>query len=229
MDKKILLSIVVISVLALAAAMLLPGGRPPDRDPALPWKIGVGRHGLTQVLGLELGTSSLADAQERFAETGLTNLFRSPEGDLSIEVFFDKIYLSGLKADIVLTLEVPEEVALEMLKRGIRSAGLGDGSKKVTLAPRDIERLSTAPVAAITYIPATDLEPALLEQLFGRPSRRIREDSSATAHWLYPDRGLDVVVNLDGREVFQYVDPRKMERLTDPLRTLDKGLGRHLR
>jgi len=145
MEKRILLSIIALSMVALAVAILLPGGRPPDSDPALPWKISVGPNGRTSVLGLELGTSALADAQTRFAESGSTNLFIAPEGSLSIETFFDKIYLSGLKADIVLTLAVPPEQAQQMLSRGIRSAGLGDGSKKITPSPEDIERLPTCP------------------------------------------------------------------------------------
>jgi len=223
MEKRILLSIIALSMVALAVAILLPGGRPPDSDPALPWKISVGPNGRTSVLGLELGTSALADAQTRFAESGSTNLFIAPEGSLSIETFFDKIYLSGLKADIVLTLAVPPEQAQQMLSRGIRSAGLGDGSKKITPSPEDIERLSSAPISAITYLPATDLEPDLLERLFGPPSRRIQEPSTEITHWLYPKLGLDVVVNLQGPEVFQYVDPGKIAQLVEPLEKLQPG------
>ena len=33
-----------------------------------------------------------------------------------------------------------------------------------------------------------------------------------SAHWQYPDKGLDITVNADAREVLQYVAPTQFER-----------------
>jgi hypothetical protein len=37
-------------------------------------------------------------------------------------------------------------------------------------------------------------------------------------HWLYPEKGLDIVVSDDGKEVLQYVAPRDFRQPVAPLR-----------
>jgi len=44
-------------------------------------------------------------------------------------------------------------------------------------------------------------------------------EATGITHWLYPDRGLDIAVNPDGREVFQYVMPARFNELLEPLET----------
>jgi hypothetical protein len=51
---------------------------------------------------------------------------------------------------------------------------------------------------------------------FGRPSERIRS-SESVEHYLYPDRGLDVVLDSKGKELLQYVAPQQFELLREPL------------
>ena len=42
-------------------------------------------------------------------------------------------------------------------------------------------------------------------------------EEPGVVHWLYPVKGLDVVVREEGKEVLQYVAPREFERLARPL------------
>jgi hypothetical protein len=217
MEKKIVLWMLGLSLLGLAIAIWLPGGRSPDAEPALPWKIIMEPDGGTRVFGLRLGVSTLTDARRRFAEPGSVNLFVSPDGRFDVESYFDGLYLSGLKANVVLSLEVSRDSAETMFDRGMRLSELGGGHKKVDLAPEDQTRVAAAPIASITYIPATDLSPDLLERLFGAAEQRLAEPGSPITHWLYPARGLDIAVNPEGREVFQYVHPAASHRLHERL------------
>lgn len=217
MDRKILLWIASGTLIALALALLLPGGRPPEQEPRLPWKIESLPDGGSRVFGLTLGRSTLEDARGELGADGALTLFRSPAGELTLEAFFERLFISGLKADLVVSLQLDPAEAQSVYDRGQRVSQLGSGTQKVELAAVDQERVAAAPIRLITYLPTADLEPALLARLFGEPSRRIAEDGTGVEHWLYPDKGLDIAVNPKGKEVFQYIAPKRFGELAAPL------------
>ena len=198
-------------------AVLSPGGRTVDPNPRLPWLITVDANGDSTVFGLTLGQSTLADAREVFQEQGKTSLFLSPQQQIAIEVFFQRLFLSGLRADVVLTLEVEEQLATQIYDRGLRVSTLGSGTRKVELASSDQEQLAGAAIARITYLPATDLDEEIMLRHFGEPGKKITENKTGIVHWLYADVGLDIAVNADGKEVLQYVPPSRFDMLMEPL------------
>lgn len=217
MERKIFLGILTVTLIALAAAILLPGGRKADEHPKLPWNTQVDAEGHLTVFNITLGKSDLNQARQSFQDQGKANLFLTPDDHYVIEVYFQNIYLSGLKADVVLTLDLPRERAKAMFERGERISKLGTGARKVDLSGSDLEQLGQEKVAFMTYIPAADLDEPLIASRFGEPERKIQESDSPTSHWLYPSRGLDIAVNPDGKEVFQYVNPVDFEQILMPL------------
>ncbi len=219
MDRKIALSILAITLIALTAAMLIPGGRAPEQQPRLPWMINIDPQGTLSVFGITLGHSTLREAREQLLSQGKENLFLAPDGRYHIEVYFQRLFLSGLKADLVLTLAVSEESARAMYDRGARISNLGSGTRKVELSDEDRRALTQLPIHTITYIPAADLDAELLASRFGEPARRLSEPESDIVHWLYPERGLDIALNPNGKEVFQYITPREFEKIQKPLVT----------
>ena len=212
MDKKILLGLLVITLIALAAAILLPGGKVPDTDPKLPWDIRIDASGDARVFGLVLGKSTLAEAREIFQVQDELSLFVSPENALDFESYFQRVYLSGIRADLVVKLMVDDATADAMFARGARISHLSGGIKKVTLAKPDLAALEGAAIGLITYLPAADLEPSLIASRFGEPARRVSEPNGIE-HWLYPERGLDIAVHPEGKEVIQYVPPSMFDAL----------------
>ena len=216
MEKKIILAIVSLAVIALASAILLPGGRRVEENPRLPWAISVDAAGRTTVFGLTLGESDLADARFNFQTDGEVNLFVSPDQHFSIEAYFDRLFLSGLRGDFIVTLDVDETRAVGMFERGLRISQLGSGAKKVKLAPSDLSLLKQSKITSVTYIPGTDLDEKLIQNRFGEPSQRIKE-ASGIVHWLYPDKGLDIGINPQDKEVFQYTSPSDFKQITQPL------------
>lgn len=222
MERKIFLGILTVTLIALAAAILLPGGRKVDEHPKLPWNLQVDSEGNLSVFDLVLGESNLAQARNSFQAQGKANLFLTPENRYMVEVYFQNIYLSGLKADVVLNLELPEERAKEMFERGERISKLGTGARKVDLSSSDMERLAQEKIGFITYIPAADLDEALITSRFGEPQRKVQEADTTTIHWLYPANGLDIAVNPEGKEVFQYVNPADFDQVLKPL---DRSTG----
>lgn len=216
MDRKIILYLLGAAVLAFIAIMLFPG-READPNPKLPWDVTHDEQGRTRVFTFTLGESTFADVRALFNEEGKVNLFAEPDGSHTVEVYFDQIYLSGLRADFVLTLDISDDTAAAMYNRGLRISQLPSGSKKVKLSPEDVDILLDAPVRTITYLPVAQLEADLLERRFGAPAEKIREANGVT-HWLYPERGLDIGRDPDGGIVIQYVNPQVFEAIVAPLR-----------
>ncbi len=217
MERNIFLTVLGGTALFLAIALFLPGGTP-DPDPKLPWKITIDPNGNSTVFGLTLGKSTLADGQQILSDIGEVDLLISKDGSKSVEAYFDGIFLNGLKANFVFTLELDEEALEAMYQRGLQLSTLESGIRKVDLSQEDLAIAATAPIAHITYLPKTDLEEPLLTNLFGEPKLIIHEPDTRISHWLYPNMGLDIAVDPDRKEVFQYVAPAKFGLVAEPLK-----------
>lgn len=214
-ESKIYWTVGIVSLLLMLASFILPGN--PTREDDLPWKIEHPTPGSVRVFGLTLGEASAADAIQRFQEGGETTLFKSPDGHLVSEVYFDQIDLAGLRSKVVVTIAVPQGVMKEMYERGLRIAATGSG-KKITLTPEDETRVQSMPIDSLTYMPGVRLEEEMILRRFGQPGQRIRETKSGTVHWLYPDMGVDITMGETGKPLMQYVAPRDFHKLLDPLK-----------
>ena len=213
MERKIAFSILALTLLAIGIAILMPGGRQVDPNPKLPWMIEVNEDGSSTVFDLTLGKSSIADARKLLDEEGEITLFSKLDGTLTIEVFFERVFLSGLKADWVMTVDLTQVQMRPMYDNGARVSKLGSGEQKVTLRTEDMDAVAAAPIRHITYLPVADLEAELIESRFGTPTRRITEAKTGVSHWLYPEKGLDIAVDPERKEVFQYVAPKDFQQL----------------
>lgn len=217
MDRPIILAILGATLMALAVGMLIPAAKPPDAQPKLPWEVKAMGDGSSEVFTLRLGQSPLRAARQVFTDLGKVNLFRMAGEQFAVEAYFDGVNLSGLRADVILSLEIPPENARAFYERGLRISKAESGASKVTLAPDDLERLAEAPIQRITYLPAAKLDAELIRRRFGDPSERLTEMDSGVSHWLYPERGLDIAIDSKGKAVLQYVAPRDFALLRDPL------------
>jgi len=218
MDKKILLGLLLGSFALLALAILIPSGKVKESAPRHPWRIHIGIDGNSSVFGLTIGQSTLGEAQKALQAEPQVNLFATPEGDYSIEAFFRRLAISGLKADLVLSLAIDPSKLEGMYQRGARQKALETGNKQIDLASEDYALMSTQKIAYITYIPSANLDEAMIEARFGAPSSIEAEEEGSIVHWLYPTKGLDIALNPEGKEVFQYVNPRDFARVVQPFK-----------
>ncbi len=217
MGRNVFATVLVGSLLLLAIALFIPGGTP-DPDPKLPWKISVDAEGNSTVFGLTLGQSTLADGQQMISDIGEVDLLITEDGSKTVEAYFNGIFLNGLKADFVFTLELDEQALEEMYQRGLQLSTLESGIRKVDLTQEDLDIAAKAPIIHITYLPKTDLEEQLITNLFGEPYLIVHEPDSSISHWLYPDIGLDIAVDPERKEVFQYIAPAKFGLISEPLK-----------
>ncbi|MDH4233858.1 MAG: hypothetical protein OEV15_01810 [Gallionella sp.] len=190
-------------------------GKPEDKS-GLPWNIEHPSPDTTRIFGLTLGHSTNNDAEQLFHESAIPSLFKSPDGRLVAEIFYEQVILAGLKSRIVTTIAVPDTELQAMYERGLRMSGTASG-KKITLAPDDVARVRALPIASLTYMPAIRLEKGVVSKRFGQPAQRIKEKESGAIHWLYPQHGLDITLGGEEKPVLQYVPPRDFDKLIAPL------------
>jgi hypothetical protein len=226
MERYIFIGVLLFSLLALALGILIPGNTEKGAEPVavyLPWQVERTVTGSSRVFGLELGHSTLAEAQQRFNEPYEVSMFARDGAERVVEAYFDSITLNGLRARVVLVMELSDEELDGLYDRGVRIATMGSGSRKVTLADADLQRLATMPIGSLTYIPKSNLTAELVQARFGSPAERISEKGTENKveHWLYPQLGLDLALHEKGKEVLQYVQPARFELLRKPL--IEKG------
>lgn len=214
-ERHTFLFVLVFSLLAIAVAILIPG-RQEHQPEMLPWAVTAHEDGTSTVFGVQLGRSTLGEAEQLFKSEAELSLFQPEQGRMAAEAYFDAVTLSGLAAKLVLEAALSEAELQAMYTRGLRIANMGKG-RKVTLHPDDIARIRATPVASLTYLPRTHLDEKLVEARFGVPEQKVAEPGGDVVHWLYPDRGLDVAISTEGKEVLQYVAPRDFTRLMAPL------------
>ena len=76
-------------------------------------------------------------------------------------------------------------------------------------------------VTAITYIPSLNLETSMLQKRFGEPAQKIMDSVNHAEHWLYPDKGLDIALNKNEKDVLQYVSPKDFDKLVARYKSVD--------
>lgn len=218
MDRKIIVSTLAAAAMLFIGIMLLLSILPDERAGLrlYPWDVSRDGAGNTRVFDLSIGDSTLADARALLGEEGKINLFENPDGTRTVEVYFDNIFLSNLRADWILTLEVPEDELTAMYERGLRISKTSSGSRKVKLDPMDVERLAAAPIRILTYLPWKSLEPRDIAGRFGEPAEK-RTEETGVVHWLYPVQGMDIARDTDGGVVIQYLNPADFDRAVEPL------------
>lgn len=224
MKTKITVGILLVGISVATVSLLTPlpvdkeghSQKPPETQ-FLPWQIEPTAQGSIQVFGLTLGESTLQDAEDLFHGGAKVSLFVGADGQHKVEAYFDKVILGGFGAQLVMVMALSQQQQAAMFRRGTRLSNLGDGRKKVTLSGEDLQTVFATPIASVAYLTRARLDDELLRKRFGEPAQRITEVGNKTTHWLYPELGLDIALDDEGRAVLQYVSPKAFSKLTAPL------------
>ncbi len=207
MERYTALGVLLFALVAIALSILFapaPEEVPPEY---LPWNVQPTADGSLRLFGITLGETTLQQAVERFEEdVEISQFVSADEQTLAVEAYFDSVHLGGLRAKVVVTLDLPDAVLRGIYQRGARIATMGSGTRKVTLSSADLKLARATPIASLTYLPRARLEAPLLEKHFGQPSERVVDGDST--HWLYPGKGIDIITNEKNKVVFQYLRPR---------------------
>ncbi|MDH5473645.1 MAG: hypothetical protein OEY61_12385 [Gammaproteobacteria bacterium] len=211
------LKVLAFSVVAVLVGIFLSSTMEPETSLGYPWQIEKRSDDTTKVFNINLGHTTLGEAETLLKEGATLTLFVPSEGNAVIEAYFNELFIGGLKAKMVLTFEVDPIDVNAMFERGIRISTLGSGTRKVTLDSNDETRMRSKVITSMTYLPSINLQAELIEKRFGQPENKITDTISGAEHWLYPDMGVDIVLHETEKEVIQYILPINFNRILTPL------------
>jgi len=211
-------------VRALAAVVILYAAlttacsdRSGEKFAPMPWEIERLDSGRTRVLGIELGADSLADATKVLGSRYELAIFGRRDEVPTLEAYYKEVTLGGLSARIVLSLALPAPELDRLRQNSPEDRILAEGEgRRWTVAGDDLHLARSAQVAGISYVPMVQIDEETARKRFGEPDEVVSAVDGAQ-HWLYPDRGLDLALDPEGRELLQYVQPAEFERLRGPL------------
>lgn len=201
-------------VLTLFVAACDQQSVPPEQ--IYPWQITLLPDGGSRVFGITLNDTQLGQAQSKLGTRYDAGLFENPDGSLSLEIFYNEVTLGGLSGKFILSLAASEDMLRAMRKRAVDHKKVDSGALRYRLAKTDQQHLLELPISAISYIPYVNLDEEMVLQRFGTPLDRIVV-AEGKRHLLYPEKGLDLLLDNDGKELLQYVAPRDYSRLRQPL------------
>ncbi|MGD2083085.1 MAG: hypothetical protein PVF91_08975 [Chromatiales bacterium] len=195
------------AVVLAAFYLLVPGPRP-EAVPDLPWQIDTLPDGTARVLGLQVGADPLRTAVERYGDPDGLSLFVSVDGQGAVEAYFGTIRLGLLKGELIATLDAPADELAALRDRAIDRKVTRGGASRYLLGEQDQRAQLGRIIRGLTYIPAySGMDAEFIRQRFGDPAQT-RQLDDTTQRWLYPEEGLSILIDSEGREVFEYVAPR---------------------
>ncbi|MDR2189355.1 MAG: hypothetical protein LBE62_15120 [Azonexus sp.] len=204
--------------LVLALSFLVPapeGGEEAGRH--LPWQIELDGQGGSTVFGVQPGRSSLADLKAALGNDLEVAIIAQPNEVGAVEAYYSGVMLGFVQARLVAALDVAPEAVAAMRERALKARHMESTTRKITLHTDDLAALEQAAIKSLAVIPAVNLDEAAIVQRFGPPTERLPEGEKRV-HLFYPQLGLAIVVDSDGKELLQYVAPRDFALLREPLR-----------
>ena len=180
----------------------------------LPWQITISEDGQSKVFGITLNQTSVRDALKILKAFPEIAAFEHKNGRRNLEAYISSVSLSGLSAKMILEFSVTDENLSRYIKDSVKKKGTPSGAFKYDLNEQDVLEAMQAPVISISYIPYAQFDDEIIMQRFGIAAETVTV-SETTSILLYPELGLSLTYNKDGKEVLQYVAPADFERLQE--------------
>jgi hypothetical protein len=196
--------------------ILLTACEPRERDTKnLPWKTSVMESGAIQVFGIAIGEVTLKELSIRLKKIPDTALFETPKGNLSIESYFGKTTIGLLEARIIVDLDVSDEFLKTERKYAKDRDSTPNNNWKYQLTTEGAASIVNKKVWRMVYLPIAQYEEKQIK-FFGEPEEIIKVTKTAQ-YRLYPSKGIVLLWDTNGGEIFYYVAPRDFLRLKESL------------
>lgn len=202
---------------ALLAAVLLVFSFPEKTDNAppltgLPWQIEIMPDGSSRVFGLHLGVSRLSDALDVLGHDMELAIVAGTDEVGNLEMYYGNYRAGLLSGKLIVQTSSGEENIQHWRERAIKSEYMASGyARKYLPSADDLPQVLAEKITGITFIPSLNLDEAIIRARFGEPEQRIQREE--VTHWLYPEKGLDIAVFEEAKEVIQYVTPAAFHEL----------------
>ena len=215
MKKIIILSILVIVVLFFMFNEKTGNGKLIVQT--YPWQVNVLPDGKSSVFGIVLGETSLQEVDAILKSIPKMALFEL-DNKLSLEAYYKNVSLGGLIGSFIFTLNVADKQLNKMKQESHKQKRAENNGLRYDLDKPAADKSKVLIVKNLIYVPTVQLDEKTIIQRFGQPAYKIKLKTKESGwHYLYPEKGLDLIFKEEGKEVLQYVLPRNFNLLLDPL------------
>jgi len=182
-----------------------------------PWQVSVLADGKSRVFGIVLGETSLKEVDAILKSTPKIALFAA-NNTLSLEAYYKNISLGGLIGSFIFTLNASEQQLEKIRKESAKKERTENNGVRYELDKPASDRSKALVVKNLNYIPTVNLDEKTIVKRFGKPAYKIKLKTKEKGwHYLYPDKGLDLIFKEESKEVLQYVLPKNFNELLEPL------------
>jgi len=178
----------------------------------LPWQIEQLPNGTTRVFGIVPGQTTLGAAMALLGDDNELAIIAAPGETASLEVYYGHYAAGPIAGKLILVADIEPDTLASMQTRAL----LKGGTHRLLMDEGDLPTARRAAVRAITFMPSFDLDEEIARARFGIPAE-ILPVSALEQHLLYPELGLDLVLNADGKDVLQYLSPAEFDAHRAPL------------
>jgi hypothetical protein len=203
----------VVLLAAFAPALWRTAADPPAAARAempAPWSVDVDAAGTSRVFGLALPGATLETARRQFGDDLQIALMARRGQPGVLEAYLEVFTAAYISGRLLLAADAGPELIAGWQARA-RATPIDADTVRYTLAAEDLAAALRMPLVGITFIPVAQLDAETLRARFGEPAERLAS-GERLVQWMYPAKGLAVVLDSEGREVLQYVAPADFER-----------------
>lgn len=193
-------------VLVAAGLMLFNRDEQYSDEPLtdLPWQIDILADGNTRVFGITPGETTLGEAIELLGNDMDLAIIAAPQATGTLEAYYGHHSFGPITGKLILVMKTTPGTLATMRERGYQDGG----TRRYHLHPEDLPAAYRAPVGVITFLPSFNLDEEIVQNRFGTPAE-VLQVHARQKHFLYPDKGLDLILNTDSKEILQYLPPHE--------------------
>jgi len=173
----------------------------------LPWQIEMMSDGSPQVFGLHIGVSRLSDVLGILGDDDVELGIIAASNEVgNLEMYYGYYRAGVISGKLVLQTRASERNIKDWRERAVKSEYMASGqAKKYIISEDDLNQALNEVVTGITFIPAVNLDEETILARFGQPAERFQ--SEGATHFIYPEKGLDIALFEEAKEIIQYVSP----------------------
>ncbi len=196
----------------IVIVILLTACEPTEKDTKnLPWKTSITKSGATEVFGLAIGEITLKELSIGLKKIAQSALFETPNGELSIESYFGKTTIGLLEGRIIADLDASDDFLKTEKNHAKKRDSTPNNNWKYQLSTEGEAEIVNMKVWRLVYIPVAEYKEKQIK-FFGEPNEIINITKTAQ-YRLFPNKGIALLWDTDGGEIFYYVAPRDFARL----------------
>lgn len=177
----------------------------------LPWQVSKNADGSTKILGVDIGNVTFKELMFKLKLLAEPAVFEDPNGKLSLEAYFGKKKFGALEARLVAEMEADQSQLQTMVKNTTDKESTPSNNWKYSLDIQDTKVANDLRVWRLIYLPVSDYEPKQMN-FFGKPES-VQKISETAEYRFYPSKGMVLLYDTEGKEIFYYAAQKDFARL----------------